>query len=83
MKQKKVDPSKMLGALRMVIMLIVIALIAFSGIKVIPTTDNGIVTRFGKYTNTLSPGLNFVIPFVDQVYKVPVKTVQKAKFHFK
>ena len=83
MKQKKVDPSKMLGALRMVIMLIVIALIAFSGIKVIPTTDNGIVTRFGKYTNTLSPGLNFVIPFVDQVYKVPVKTVQKEEFGFR
>ena len=79
MKQKKVDPSKMLGALRTVIILVVIALIAFSGIKVIPTTDNGVVTRFGKYTNTLSPGLNFVIPFVDQVYKVPVKTVQKEE----
>nr|WP_314779842.1 FtsH protease activity modulator HflK [uncultured Treponema sp.] len=83
MKQKKVDPSKMLGALRTVIMLIVIALIAFSGIKVIPTTDNGVVTRFGKYTKTLSPGLNFVIPFVDQVYKVPVKTVQKEEFGFR
>ena len=83
MKQKKVDPSKMLGALRTVIILIVIALIAFSGIKVIPTTDNGVVTRFGKYTKTLSPGLNFVIPFVDQVYKVPVKTVQKEEFGFR
>ena len=83
MKQKKVDPSKMLGALRTVIILIVIALIAFSGIKVIPTTDNGVVTRFGKYTKTLSPGLNFVIPFVDQVYKAPVKTVQKEEFGFR
>ena len=83
MKQKKVDPSKMLGALRTVIILVVIALIAFSGIKVIPTTDNGVVTRFGKYTKTLSPGLNFVIPFVDQVYKVPVKTVQKEEFGFR
>ena len=83
MKQKKVDPSKMLGALRTVIILVVIALIAFSGIKVIPTTDNGVVTRFGKYTNTLSPGLNFVIPFVDRVYKVPVKTVQKEEFGFR
>ena len=83
MKQKKVDPSKMLGALRTVIILVVIALIAFSGIKVIPTTDNGVVTRFGKYANTLSPGLNFVIPFVDQVYKVPVKTVQKEEFGFR
>ena len=83
MKQKKVDPSKMLGALRTVIILIVIALIAFSGIKVIPTTDNGVVTRFGKYTKTLDSGLNFVIPFVDQVYKVPVKTVQKEEFGFR
>ena len=83
MKQKNVDPSKILGVLRTVIILIVIALIAFSGIKVIPTTDNGVVTRFGKYANTLSPGLNFVIPFVDQVYKVPVKTVQKEEFGFR
>ncbi|UTC63507.1 FtsH protease activity modulator HflK [Treponema sp. OMZ 788] len=83
MKQKKVDPSKVLGVLRTIIILIVIALIAFSGIKVIPTTDNGVVTRFGKYTKTLAPGLNFVIPFVDQVYKVPVKTVQKEEFGFR
>ncbi|UTC73989.1 FtsH protease activity modulator HflK [Treponema sp. OMZ 792] len=83
MKQKKVDPSRVFGALRTIIVLIVIALIAFSGIKVIPTTDNGVVTRFGKYTRTLAPGLNFVIPFVDQVYKVPIKTVQKEEFGFR
>lgn len=83
MKNKKVDAAKFGKILRNLFVIAVLGLIAFSGIKIIPATDNGVVTRFGKYNRTLTPGLRFVIPFVDEVYKVPVTTVQKEEFGFR
>lgn len=37
------------------------------GIRVVPQGYQWTVERFGRYTETLSPGLNFIIPFVDRV----------------
>lgn len=83
MKNKKVDSAKFGKIVRNLFVIALIGLIAFSGIKIIPATDNGVVTRFGKYSRTLTPGLRFVIPFIDKVYKVPVTTVQKEEFGFR
>lgn len=48
--------------------IIVLALIlVWSGIKIIPQGYQWTVERFGRYTNTLQPGLNLVIPFMDRV----------------
>lgn len=62
---------------------IIAAILVFQSVQIIQTTDNGIVTRFGKYSKTLEPGLRFIIPFVDKIYKVPVTKVQKEEFGFK
>jgi regulator of protease activity HflC (stomatin/prohibitin superfamily) len=37
------------------------------GVKTIPQGHEYTVERFGKYTQTLVPGLNFIIPFVDRI----------------
>jgi len=37
------------------------------GVKAVPQGYAWTVERFGKYTNTLEPGLHLIIPFVDQV----------------
>jgi regulator of protease activity HflC (stomatin/prohibitin superfamily) len=37
------------------------------GIKTIDQATVGVVTRFGKYRRILNPGLNFVLPWVEQV----------------
>ena len=37
----------------------------FLAIKLVPQGNNYTVERFGRYTRTLSPGLNFIIPFFD------------------
>ncbi|RKJ84529.1 SPFH/Band 7/PHB domain protein [Aeromonas veronii] len=39
----------------------------WTGIKIVPQGYNWTVERFGRYTRTLTPGLNLLIPFVDQV----------------
>lgn len=41
--------------------------IVTSGIKMVPQGFNWTVERFGKYTRTLKPGLNLLIPFVDGI----------------
>ncbi|CAO97498.1 SPFH domain-containing protein [Erwinia tasmaniensis] len=48
--------------------LIVLALIVvWSGVKIVPQGFQWTVERFGRYTNTLQPGLNLVVPFMDRI----------------
>ena len=45
----------------------VVILVLYAGIKQVPQGFNYTVERFGRYTRTLKPGLNLIIPFVDRV----------------
>ncbi len=38
-----------------------------AGIKIVPQGYNWTVERFGRYTRTLSPGLNLLIPYIDSI----------------
>ncbi|MGB1110392.1 MAG: SPFH domain-containing protein [Gammaproteobacteria bacterium] len=51
-----------------VIALVVFAIVLiFSGVKSVPQGNAYTVERFGRYTRTLRPGLNLIIPFIDRV----------------
>lgn len=41
--------------------------IIFMGFKVVPQGDQWTVERFGRYTHTLRPGLNIIIPVMDRI----------------
>lgn len=46
------------------------------GVRLVPQGFKYVVQRFGKYHQTLQPGLNFVIPFIDDVaYKITTKDI--------
>ncbi|MDZ7279172.1 SPFH/Band 7/PHB domain protein [Pantoea eucrina] len=48
--------------------LVVLALVAvWAGVKIVPQGYQWTVERFGRYTKTLPPGLNLVVPFMDRV----------------
>jgi len=48
--------------------LVVFALfLLFAGIKTVPQGYNYTIERFGRYTKTMTPGLNIIIPFIDRV----------------
>lgn len=49
-----------------VFIVVVIAVIA-AGVKTVPQGSHWTIERFGRYTHTLTPGLNIIIPFVDSV----------------
>lgn len=41
--------------------------LAWSAVKVVPQSEVFVVERFGKYTGSLSAGINFIVPMIDQV----------------
>lgn len=41
--------------------------IIFMGVKQVPQGYEWTIERFGRYTHTLKPGLNLIIPFVDSI----------------
>ena len=58
------------------ILLVIAAIFIVQSIKVVPQQHAWVVERLGKYNGTLSPGLNFLVPFVDRVaYKHLLKEV--------
>jgi len=51
-----------------VLVIVVLAILTlFAGVKTVPQGFNWTVERFGKYTNTLRPGLNLIVPYFDRI----------------
>src|SRR6185369_10687788 len=45
-------------------------------IKIVPQQSAWVVERLGKYHSTLTPGLNFLVPFIDAVaYRHSLKEI--------
>ena len=49
------------------VLVVLVLVILFAGIKTVPQGYNYTVERFGRYTRTLTPGLNIIIPFIDRI----------------
>lgn len=64
-----------IGMLLLVILVFVAVTIA-KGVRIVPQGEEWIVERLGKYHGTLKPGLNIIIPYLDQVqYKLVTKDI--------
>ncbi len=58
------------------ILLAIAVVFVFQAIKIVPQQHAWVVERLGKYDRTLTPGLSFVVPFVERVaYKHSLKEV--------
>ena len=58
------------------VILVIAALFVVRTIKVVPQQNAWVVERLGKYQRTLTPGLNFLMPFVDRVaYRHSLKEI--------
>ncbi|WP_296448845.1 SPFH domain-containing protein [Rhodoferax sp. UBA5149] len=59
-----------------IILFVVAAVFITQSIKVVPQQHAWVVERLGKYNGTLTPGLSFLMPFVDKVaYKHVLKEI--------
>jgi regulator of protease activity HflC (stomatin/prohibitin superfamily) len=60
----------------LIALLIAIGVTMAKGVRMVPQGFKWVVQRFGKYHQTLQPGLNFVIPFIDEIaYRVTTKDI--------
>ena len=50
-----------------IVFVVFVVLVLFAGIKTVPQGFNYTVERFGRYTRTLNPGLNLIVPFIDRL----------------
>src|SRR5215475_11736543 len=49
------------------VLVVLVALLVLMGVKSVPQGREYTVERFGRYTGTLRPGLNLIIPLIDRV----------------
>ncbi|OGO01549.1 MAG: hypothetical protein A2Y90_04300, partial [Chloroflexi bacterium RBG_13_52_12] len=56
------------GAIIVVVILVVLFIVTLAkSITVIHQAQKGLIERFGRYKETLEPGLRFIIPFIDKL----------------
>ena len=56
------------------LILIAVVLIAFS-VRIIQQYETGVVFQLGRYSRTLHPGLNFIIPFIEYARVVDMRVL--------
>ena len=79
-------PSGLFGGISkffIIILVIVLIQVVYSSFYTIKPGERGVVLRFGKYSKTANPGLNYKIPLVDSLIKVDIETVRKEEFGFR
>lgn len=75
--------KKLLGNIKVVILIIVLVILAFGSFFQVETEEVAVITRFGKYMRSVESGLNMKIPLIEKAYKVPVERQQKVEFGFR
>ncbi len=64
--------------------IVVLAIVIISaGVKVVPQSETRVIERLGRFHSVLSPGLNFIVPFIDRpktIYTRRVETVAGRQY---
>jgi len=55
------------GAIFVIALVVFAIVLVFAGVKSVPQGSEWTIERFGRYTRTLRPGLNLIIPLVDRI----------------
>ncbi len=69
--------------LRPALVLLAFLILAFMTVYQIQPEEVGVVTRLGRFVRISDPGLNFKMPLLENVQKVPVQRQLKQEFGFR
>ncbi|MDR8392098.1 FtsH protease activity modulator HflK [Aliifodinibius sp. S!AR15-10] len=75
--------KKLSGHLRLILLGVIAFVLAFTSFFTVDPEEVGVVMRFGEFTRTTEPGLNFKIPFVEEVQLVPIERQLKLEFGYR
>ncbi len=59
----------------MIIALVLIVIIIGSAVRILLEYERGVVFRLGRFSGVKGPGLKFIIPVIDQLKKINMRTV--------
>ncbi len=75
--------KKLLKNIKVIVGVVVLVVVLSTAFFQVGPEEVGVIVRFGKYQRTVNPGLNYKVPFMESVYKVPVERQQKLEFGFR
>lgn len=61
-------------AAAIVILILIIIFVVIPGIRIVNQYERGIVLTLGKYTSNRRPGLNVIVPFIQTMRKVDIRS---------
>ena len=56
-----------------ILIILVLFVVAFKGVKILRPYEKGVVERLGKYNRTVESGLVIIVPFVETIRKVDLR----------
>lgn len=69
--------------IRLIIGAVIVLFLGFSTFFTVDPEEVGVVVRLGEFVETVEPGLNYKIPLIDRVEKVPVERQLKQEFGYR
>jgi len=81
-RQKEKRPLR-LGFLKYILVMLVIALIAYQGFYIVPAGSRGVIFRLGKVSSVADQGINFKIPVIDRVTIVNTEQIQRFEYGYR
>lgn len=67
-----------LGGVLVIVLLVGALWAAVNSVHIIEQTQRGVVTRFGAFNRTVTPGLKFIIPIIERIEKVDVTQIRSV-----
>src|ERR1700682_6322910 len=55
------------GSIFVIVLVVLVILTLLAGVKTVTQGYHWTVERFGRYTRTLHPGLNLIVPYFDRI----------------
>ena len=53
--------------LALVLLALLLVVLIFKGVKIVPQSEQHVVERFGRLRSVMGPGINMIVPFIDNV----------------
>ncbi|MDH3729680.1 MAG: SPFH/Band 7/PHB domain protein [Acidimicrobiia bacterium] len=61
------------GVIVLIVFVVVVIATVAAAAKIVRQFEKGLVERFGRYARTIDPGLNFILPFIEQIQRVDMR----------
>ena len=77
------NPFSSIGRILVIALILVLGWGIYQSFFKVAPQEVGVVLRLGAYSRTVEPGLHFKIPFIEDLFKVNVRQIQKQEFGFR